>query len=189
MQIDSVTISNFRCFGPEAVTVPLRSVSAFVGANGCGKTALMQSLSRVFGVLQSDRTLVPDDFHLPDGKRREDLKAGEAIQLFVDILLRFPELKESDEEDKPAIAECFSQMVVEEEGKAPFCRVRLQGTWTRTNTPEGDIEQKTYWVRSGDDEPDEDDLHPMAPHERSLIHVHYVPASRDPAKQVRYVSG
>ncbi len=189
MQIESVRISNFRCFGPEAVTVPLRSVSAFVGANGCGKTALMQSLSRVFGVLQSDRTLVPDDFHLPDGKRREDLKAGEAIRLFVDILLRFPELKESDEENKPAVAECFSQMVVEEEGKAPFCRVRLQGTWTRTNTPEGDIEQKTYWVRSGDDDPADDDLHPMAPHERSLIHVHYVPASRDPAKQVRYVSG
>jgi hypothetical protein len=149
----------------------------------------MQSLSRVFGVLQSDRALVPDDFHLSDGKRREDLKVGEEIRLFVDILLRFPELTASDEEDKPAVAECFSQMVVEEEGKEPFCRVRLQGTWTRTNTPEGDIEQKTYWVRSGEADPDEDDLHPMAPHERSLIHVHYVPASREPAKQVRYVSG
>lgn len=189
MQIESVTISNFRCFGPEAVTVQLRSVTAVVGANGCGKTALMQSLSRVFGVLQSDRTLMPDDFHLSDGKRREDLKAGDQIRLFVDVLLRFPELKESDEEGKPAVAECFSQMVVEEQGKAPFCRVRLQGTWIRTNTPEGDIEQKTYWVRSGDADPTEDDLHPMAPHERSLIHVHYVPASREPGKQVRYVSG
>lgn len=187
MFIKSVTISNFRCFGPDAVTVTLRALTAFVGANGCGKTALLQALARVFGVLQNDRTLVPDDFHLPDGKRREDLKAGDEIALFVDIFLEFPEL--SDGGKKPAVAECFSQMVVTDEGKPPFCRVRLQGTWTRTNTPEGDIELKLYWVRSDKPEPEKDDLVPMAAHERSLIHVHYVPASREPAKQIRYVSG
>jgi putative ATP-dependent endonuclease of the OLD family len=43
MIIERVIITNFRCFGPEPLTIELApGMTAFVGANGAGKTAVMQ---------------------------------------------------------------------------------------------------------------------------------------------------
>lgn len=51
MKIEKITVKNFRCFGPQGTTIRLRSaVTAFVGANGSGKTAAFQALSRLFGL-------------------------------------------------------------------------------------------------------------------------------------------
>lgn len=187
MQIERITLRNFRCFGPEAVTVSLRAFTAFVGGNGCGKTALLQALARLFGIVQSDRSLAPDDFHIPEGRTRQDFDPGEKLALSIDVVLRFPELGE--EGKKPAVAECFRQMMLKDGNCDPYCRVRLEGTWTRTNTPEGDVDQRLLWVLSDKEEPEDEHKHSMSAHERALVHVHYVPALREPAKQVRFVSG
>ena len=51
MFIERLSLTNFRCFGPEATSVDLTSgLTTFVGVNGAGKTALMQALQRLFGV-------------------------------------------------------------------------------------------------------------------------------------------
>jgi predicted ATP-dependent endonuclease of OLD family len=51
MKVEKVTLQNFRCFGPQGTKITLKSaVTAFVGANGSGKTAAFQGLSRLFGV-------------------------------------------------------------------------------------------------------------------------------------------
>jgi len=51
MKIDKVTLQNFRCFGPRGTKIRFQSgVTVFVGANGSGKTAAFQALSRLFGV-------------------------------------------------------------------------------------------------------------------------------------------
>ncbi|MCB9915608.1 MAG: AAA family ATPase [Planctomycetes bacterium] len=52
MRISSVTLKNFRCFGPEVETVRFRNVTALVGANGTGKSAALQALTRLFGTGQ-----------------------------------------------------------------------------------------------------------------------------------------
>ena len=50
MHIERVTISSFRCFGPDATTIELDAAfTAFVGANGTGKTAVFAALGRMFG--------------------------------------------------------------------------------------------------------------------------------------------
>lgn len=51
MHIERLALENFRCFGPLQTQVVLGpSLVAFVGDNGTGKTSLMQTLQRLFGV-------------------------------------------------------------------------------------------------------------------------------------------
>jgi putative ATP-dependent endonuclease of the OLD family len=45
MFIERLILSNFRCFGPEPRSIDLAlGLTAFVGVNGAGKTAVMQAL-------------------------------------------------------------------------------------------------------------------------------------------------
>ena len=188
MQISELIFYNFRCFGDTAVTVSIDDLTALVGSNGCGKTAILQGLARLFGALSSDRYVEPADFHLAPGIQREDLDADKVLTLSIDAKLTFPELGD-DGMDKSAVPGCFKQMVVTGTDKELFCRVRLEASWRKGNLPDGEVEQKLFWVRSEDSKPLEKHKTPMGGHDRSQIHVHYVPATRDPTKQIRYVSG
>jgi putative ATP-dependent endonuclease of the OLD family len=187
MRISSLILSGFRCFGDEPEELTLADLTALVGANGCGKSAALFSLVRLFGTSQSERTLVRADFHLPPGTEWDEV---DEATLRIEAALEFPELAGEEEKFDVAVAACFKHMTVKEKGRPPYCRIRLDGIWERSNLPEGDIEQKLWWVTSplGAEEKDEK-TQPVQHHERSRIHVHYVPASRDPAKQIRHVSG
>ena len=58
MRLESVTLSNFRCFGPNPITVPISSdITTVVGPNAAGKTALLHALLKMFGVSRSQRTV------------------------------------------------------------------------------------------------------------------------------------
>ena len=60
-----MTLRNFRCFGDSPTTVELAEyITALVGANGSGKTALLTALTRLFGTTQSMRTIRRSDFLL-----------------------------------------------------------------------------------------------------------------------------
>src|SRR5258708_39180029 len=66
MFIERLILTNFRCFGPEARSIDLaHGLTAFVGVNGAGKTAVMQALQRLFGVTGEQRRLRRPDFHIP----------------------------------------------------------------------------------------------------------------------------
>jgi putative ATP-dependent endonuclease of the OLD family len=187
MHIAKLTLSSFRCFGPTPTVIQLGPMAAFVGTNGSGKTAILKALGKLFGTLQSDRTLEASDFHLAKGKTRDSLKPGEKLDLSIEAKIAFPELNTEDG-NKGAIAECFNQMMVTTPGEDPFCLVKLEGTWTKNNLPEGELDQNLYWIHpiaSGT----EQKKTPMASHERSIVHVHYIPAARDPSKQIKNVSG
>jgi putative ATP-dependent endonuclease of OLD family len=186
VRISSLLISGFRCFGDEPEKLDLADLTALVGSNGCGKSSALTALVRLFGTSQGERTLVRGDFHLPADSDWDDV---EKATLRIEATLEFPELDDEEKFDD-AVSACFKHMTVKEEGRSPYCRIRLDGTWERSNLPEGDLEQKLWWVTSpfGTAEKDEK-TQPVQPHERSRIHVHYVPASRDPARQIKQVSG
>ncbi len=178
MKITSIKIKNFQCFGPSAVIIDLENLTALVGTNGTGKTAILQALVRLFGS-SSERRLRRKDFHLPTGTAESEV---ENASLSVEVRIEFPE-------GGDGVAQCFNQMSIEEVGSEPYCRIRLDGEWTRSSAPEGDIEERAYWITTADDDPDDDAKRPIPNADRSLINVHYVPATRDPLKQLRQVSG
>jgi putative ATP-dependent endonuclease of OLD family len=188
MRLSEITLTNFRCFGPTPTTVELSDLAAFVGTNACGKTAILHALQRVFGMTGADRELKPDDFHVPRPADPPDPTPVTERTLSIEVKLDFPEL-EDPEADEAAIAECFRHMVVTEAGGTPYCRVRLEGVWSDTSVPEGEVEQHTYWITPAADAEGEETKQDMRAVDRSRVHLHYIPAARDPVKQIRQVSG
>ncbi|GKS90959.1 AAA family ATPase [Acidovorax sp. SUPP2539] len=58
MHIERLHLSGFRCFGPQESTIALkRDLTAFIGVNGAGKTAVLLALARLFGVTSDQRRL------------------------------------------------------------------------------------------------------------------------------------
>lgn len=184
MRITSLTISNFRCFGPEPTCIALDALTTFVGGNACGKTAVLGALARMFGVSQGDRGIRRSDFHLaPD----VDPNEVDEQSLFIEARLDFPELASGEESD--AIPEFFRQMRVDEPSGPLYCRIRLDATWTRTTLPEGEVEESLTWVNAPDDNVKDEHKTKLNGDQRSRIHVLYVPATRDPLRQLRQAAG
>lgn len=87
MKIDSITFKGFRCFGNTPTTVKLsEGITALVGANGSGKTALVEGLLRVFGITGKQRTILRSDFHVPLGMYGDNCNNRD---LYIDIRLIF----------------------------------------------------------------------------------------------------
>lgn len=184
MRITSLTISNFRCFGAKPTRIALDGLTTFVGGNACGKTAALAALARLFGVTQGDRGIRKNDFHVaPDTNPIEVTEQ----RLFIEARIEFPELE--DEEETDAIPEFFRQMKVDEPKGSLHCRVRLDAKWTRTTLPEGEVEETLSWVNTPDEEVKEEHKTRVLGDQRSRIHVLYVPATRDPLRQLRQAAG
>ena len=169
---------NFRCFGPEPRTIDLsRSLTAFVGVNGSGKTAVMLAFQRLFGVTGEQRRVRRQDFHIPV------VEAGSVRQrrLVLEAIITFPELDEEGADDS-VIPEFFHQMAAEDGGRLK-CRLRLQADWTDDGSLDGDVEQKFWAIRSLGDF-GETDCMDLKPVDRARIQMIYVPAARDGASQV-----
>lgn len=182
MKIESVSIRNFRCFGPRGTKIKLEGcVTAFVGGNGSGKTAVFLALSRLFGVTSAQRTVRRQDFHLPADQ--QVLQSGETLS--IEVLFSFPELEGLDEDAiEDAVPEFFLQMAASAPGAPLKARMRLQATWTDDGTPDGSIEEDLRWITTLDDDFEWVDCKRVQAVERGSIQLIYVPAARDAAGQV-----
>lgn len=179
MKLESITISNFRCFGPDPITIALEhGVTAFVGNNGSGKTAILAALGRVFGTNSGQRSLKKTDFHVPVD--HEVIQSG--TQLSIDCVMAFPELEGGEDDD--AVPEVFGHMSVGGEGEPLKVRIRLQATWTDDGTPEGTVEEELRWISALDGAYDWESCSRVGAIERNFVQLIYVPASRNAADQV-----
>lgn len=190
MIIESVTISGFRCFAREPVTVGLADdITAVVGPNAAGKTALLQALAKLFGVSRAQRTIHRSDFHTAPG---DDPEARETKRLSIEVLIAFPELADGTATPE-TIAPTFRHMLIVREGGTPVCRMRLEASWEYDGTLEGDVTQQLFWLDTLDDvtagAADADDRRMVTPADRGLIQLYYTPASRDAAAQVKATTG
>lgn len=185
MKIQSLSIRGFRCFPAEGETIRLDDFTTFVGPNSSGKTAALVALSRLFGDSASQRQVVPSDFHL---HQNETLKQASTRKLSIECRLTFPELSASGAGSEPGVAESFNQMVVDQPGGTPFCRIRLEATWTDDGTTYGDVEQELFWILTDSDDPniiENGNRRKVQAADRAKIRVLYVPATRDPDHQIR----
>lgn len=185
MRISSVTVTNFRCFGPSPTTVSLTDgITALIGANGAGKTALLLAMTRMFGVTSQQRMVVYSDFHQPKATAPNDRATRD---LAIEVVLEFPELANEDAE-AAGVAPAFHQMIVDGPGEPPYCRIRLEATWIDDGTADGSVEQRLWWLLSAEAEPADEDKRSVRPRERAMIQAVYAPADRDPADALRYAA-
>jgi predicted ATP-dependent endonuclease of OLD family len=61
----------------------LSEITAVVGPNAAGKTALLHAMSKLFGVSRAQRTVLRSDFHLgadddPEDREPKDMSSGRA---------------------------------------------------------------------------------------------------------------
>ena len=186
MRLECVTLSGFRCFGPQRTTVVLSpDITAVIGPNAAGKTALLQGLCELFGVTRAQRTVQRSDFHVPPGADPDD-RSPKA--LFIEVLIVLPELADGTATPE-TVAPSFRHMLLTGTGQAPACRLRLEARWEDDGTVEGEVSQELYWVDSLAPDAPADKKKAMPPADRGLIQLYYTPASRDAAAQVRATAG
>lgn len=64
MYIKKLTIKNFRCFGKDGITVDFNNnLTAFIGRNGSGKTAILEALNFLLGQEYLPTRVSEKDFH------------------------------------------------------------------------------------------------------------------------------
>ncbi|OFI39435.1 hypothetical protein BIU82_13975 [Arthrobacter sp. SW1] len=179
MHVESVGLTNFKCFGDGGETVDLdEKLTAFIGTNGSGKTAVCQALQRVFGISSEERTVRLDDFHVP----ASEVDPPEFRTLRIDVTLAFPELQVPSL-DISAVPDFFRHLAAAEDGKLK-CRIVLESQWTEDGTVDGTIETKLVTVSTFEKAYTAEQTTALPAAERSRIQFVYVPASRDGARQV-----
>ncbi len=165
MYIAEVTIENFRCFGEgdRKLTLPLSSgLTAIVGENDTGKTAIIDALRFVLGTRDQEYIRVEEgDFHCAPGgaERRKEIR----------INCRFEGLTT---QDKGAFAEFLTY--VDKEGKQDAV---LHICWTAKNVAgkRGARRFVSVELRSGKD----GDGPPLDMEARSLLGATYLRPLRD----------
>ncbi len=182
MRLLRLRLRNFRCFGPEWTELAFEpGITAFVGTNGAGKTAVFLALARLFGIGRAQRNVVRRDFHVSaDGTAQSELE--------IEARFTFPELEREDTEPD-GVPKLFRHLTVEQENGPLFSRIRLRARWTDDGTSEGAIEEDCRWIIFPG-EPDRDcwERCPrVSPAERAAVQLVYVPASRDAARELTAV--
>ncbi|WP_407480470.1 ATP-dependent nuclease [Elizabethkingia miricola] len=183
MKISALKIKGFRSFGPDEVNIPIdEKLVGFIGLNSAGKTTSLEAMRKLFGQSLADREIFRQDFHI--GK---DENLDEITERVLSIEARI----DFDDEEKEAVPHFFSDMVVDEEDKNPYLRLRLEATWEKSDyEPEGEVDYKVYFIKVAEGTLEEEDSKQIFPnHFRRLIQILYVPAIRRPAEQLKYVSG
>ncbi|WP_418139035.1 ATP-dependent endonuclease [Marinomonas sp. RS-M-Aa-14] len=179
MHIERINLHNFRSFGPESQSIAVDpDLTTLVGANGAGKTVLMQALQRMFGISNEQRAIRRQDFHIPSSE--EEIPRRRTLTL--EAIIAFPEL-DDDGEDHSVIPDFFHHMSVTDEGGKLKCRLRLDAEWEDDGSIDGYITTQFRAVTTWG-EPGNADFHNVRPADRSRIQLIYVPATRSAVSQV-----
>jgi putative ATP-dependent endonuclease of OLD family len=159
MKINELRVWRFQCFGPTDAaidsdgvptfhSVPLDpGVTAMIGRNGSGKSALLAALVRVFGETREERTVQAEDFFVPPG---ETLDSAPLRRFFIEAEFGFPELDTGQKDAEKTVPAAFRNMVIEGPGGKLIARVRLEAIWQSTGSLDGDIEETAYWLLTTD---------------------------------------
>lgn len=179
MHIERINLQSFRSFGPEGQSITVDpDLTTLVGANGAGKTVLMQALQRMFGISNEERTIRRQDFHIPSSE--EDIPSKRTLTL--EAIVAFPEL-DDEGGDHSVIPNFFHHMSVTDEGGQLKCRLRLDAEWEDDGSIDGYITSQFRAVTTWG-EPEDADFHNVRPADRSRIQLIYVPATRCAVSQV-----
>lgn len=186
MKLSKIKLRNYRCFGSSEQVINIDDITSFIGNNSSGKTAALLALNCMFSDNPADRVLKRSDFHLPKDLKPDEM---ESQDLYIEAVFTFDELEEG-EDGSTSVPAFFKSLVVDNPDGTPYLRIRLEATWEKSSNIEGAIESKIYYIICPESVPITDEYR-ISPLRRDLdrIRVIYVPAVRDPSKQLKNVSG
>lgn len=176
MKLQTIRLSNFQSFGAAPTEVALEEITYLIGPNGSGKTAALQALCRLFAFDPSLRRILRSDFHVPFNEAEPPAER----QLWIEADFLFPELAE--DKDNSTVAPHFGHMRLDEVNGTPRVRFRLSATMGM----DGDIEETLVYVLDINVDGSPLTTAQVPRSERNHIHVHYLPARRDPADHIAY---
>ncbi|WP_433291509.1 ATP-dependent nuclease [Pseudonocardia sp. CA-142604] len=180
VHIERIILDGFRCFGDKTEITLNKSLTAFVGANGTGKTAAMQALLRVFGNNSKLREIRRSDFY-SSPTSNSARTPGTTRKLTIEVHLAFPELADGNG-GKATVPAFYNQISCAHDGRVA-CRIRLEADLLEDGD-QGQIDSKLHAITTFTQEIPEDARIPIGAADRSFIQVVYVPASRDAITQV-----
>ena len=187
MKLSKLKMMNYRCFGSEEQVILIDDLTTFIGNNSAGKTAALSALNCMFSENSGDRILQRSDFHLPKDKEPDEM---DNQNLYIEAVFEFEELKTEDGNGEYAIPIFFQHLVVDNPGGLPYLRVRLEATWEKSSTIEGSIDSKISYITCPESvEIEENHYAPAARRDLDKIRVVYIPAVRDPSRQLKNASG
>ena len=181
MKLTKMRFSNFQSFAVEETSISFNDMIFLIGPNGSGKTAVLQGLCRLFSIDPRFRRIQLSDFHISNA---EDIdQAPIERKLWIEAEFEFPELAE-DAETFSTIPPNFAHMRLASADGVPLVRFRLEATLDS----DGEIEELLNYVLevNENDEPTKQSRVPKQ--DRNTIHVHYLPARRDPSDHISYAT-
>ena len=187
MKLSKIKLCNFRSFGSDEQVIDIDNLTAFIGNNSSGKTAALSALNILFSENSGERNLKRSDFFLPKDKKPEDV---DELSLYIEAVFKFDELIVEDEQKKYSVPPFFESMVVNTSGAAPYLRIRLEGVWQKSSAIEGSIDSRISYITCPEDSTIGDtDRRTAVRRDLDRIRMIYIPAVRDPGKQLKNVSG
>lgn len=187
MKLKKMILKNYRSIGDDEQVIDFENLTMLIGNNSVGKTAALSALNKLFSDVPNERVLKRSDFHLPKGIQPEDFKKQELV---IEAIFEFDELLDDQVESSPAIPIFFESFIVEGPDSLPKLRVRLEASWEDGSTVDGTIESNIYFITCPEtSEVTDDNKKNASRHDLNKIRLIYVPAVRDPGKQLKNVSG
>lgn len=187
MRLSKLKLMNYRCFGSEEQIILIDNLTTFIGNNSAGKTAALSALNCMFSENSGDRILQRSDFHLPKEMAPDEM---ESQKLYVEAVFEFEELKTGNSGGEYVIPTFFQHLVVDNPSGLPYLRIRLEATWEKSGTIEGSIDSKISYITCPEAvEVEENYRTPAAHRDLDKIRVVYIPAVRDPSRQLKNASG
>lgn len=187
MRLTKLKLMNYRCFGPEEQIILLNDLTTFIGNNSAGKTAALSALNCMFSEYSSDRILQRSDFYLPKDISPDEIQTQ---HLHIEAVFEFDELQDAENCGKNVIPIFFQHLIVDNPGGLPYLRIRLDATWEKSSTIEGSIDSKINYITCPESVEIEESHCTSAPRrDLEKIRVVYIPAVRDPSKQLKNASG
>lgn len=185
MRLSKIKLFNFRCFGEKEHIITIDDLTTFIGSNSTGKTAALAALNCMFSEFTSDRNIRRSDFYVPQNTLPENMTEQ---KMYIEAVFEFKNIREGEEDD--SIPQFFEHVIVDTPDGIPYIRVRLDATWEKSNTIEGAIDYQIRYITCPESAKIEDKDYVNA-QRRDLdkIRVIYVPAVRDPSKQLKNTSG
>lgn len=187
MRLSKLKLMNYRCFGSEEQVILIDDLTTFIGNNSAGKTAALSALNCMFSENSGDRILKRSDFHLPKEMAPDEM---ESQNLYIEAVFEFEELQSETGGGEYAIPIFFQHLVVDNPGGLPYLRIRLEATWEKSSTIEGSIDSKISYITCPESvEIEENHYAPATRRDLDKIRVVYIPAVRDPSRQLKNASG